>query len=163
MLNCCHGCGFARGSFTQHFKFTAAKKSAAGHPVAENIGVGNRVLFLNEGFEFCFRIKANDPGSGGEQGEFFLAAGEVAQIICIGVMDSGQHFRLAHETHCPKNSPRSVPIVSQAFARGGNSGSQPMRFTNDEGPPLRISMRWDWQAMPEISVTNFPLRQKATY
>jgi hypothetical protein len=56
VLNGRDGCGFARGTFTQDFEFTATKKTAAGDPVAENIGVGNRVLFLMRN-RVCFGIE----------------------------------------------------------------------------------------------------------
>ena len=63
----------------------------------------------------------------------------------------------------PRNSSFSVPIVSHALARRGNSASQPSLRAVLDGACARMSSRCVWQAMEEISVTGTPLSRKPTY
>ena len=78
-------------------------------------------------------------------------------------MHAAQHGAARRGSQARVNSGLSWPMVSQALAMGGNSLPSPAALPCDESVWLRVSIRWVWHDMLDISVTALPLSRKPTY
>ncbi len=77
-------------------------------------------------------------------------------------MHAAQHRAATAETRPRELGPEPADGLP-GLGHGWKQASQPCRFTSDDSVWLRVSIKWVWHDMLEISVTALPQRRKPTY